>query len=126
MTDLFHQDDCIEKALIISTLANDGYGALAEIARKLFQVDTSVKECQDLKKALQQLLGEDSHPTSTLERTQYGTISVSVGPDGAPYIVFPDDLMQQLSWQEGDDILWIDNKDDTYTLKKRTCPTTDL
>jgi hypothetical protein len=35
------------------------------------------------------------------------------------YIIkFPDDLMEQANWQEGDTLEWIDNDDGSFTLKK--------
>jgi len=35
------------------------------------------------------------------------------------YIIkFPDDLMEQAKWQEGDTLEWIDNNDGSFTLKK--------
>jgi hypothetical protein len=35
------------------------------------------------------------------------------------YIIkFPDDLMEQAKWQEGDTLEWIDNNNGSFTLKK--------
>jgi hypothetical protein len=39
--------------------------------------------------------------------------------DEPDYIIkFPDDLMEQANWQEGDTLEWIDNNDGSFTLKK--------
>lgn len=35
------------------------------------------------------------------------------------FITFPDDLLEAANLKEGDTIEWIDNKDGTYTLKKK-------
>lgn len=34
------------------------------------------------------------------------------------FVVFDEELLRGLGWREGDNIMWIDNKDGTYTLKK--------
>lgn len=37
--------------------------------------------------------------------------------DGVPYLVFPEG--EELPWEEGDHLEWIDNKDGTFTLRKK-------
>jgi nitrous oxide reductase accessory protein NosL len=37
---------------------------------------------------------------------------------GECFILLPEDLLEQVDWQEGDNIEWIDNKDGSFTLKK--------
>lgn len=32
---------------------------------------------------------------------------------------FPDELMKELDWKSGDIINWIDNKDGSWTLRKK-------
>ena len=38
--------------------------------------------------------------------------------ENGPFIVFPDDMMEEVGWQEGDRIEWIDNGNGSFTLKK--------
>jgi len=38
---------------------------------------------------------------------------------GDAILEFPDDLMQQAGWKEGDTLEWIDNKDGSWTMKKK-------
>ena len=38
---------------------------------------------------------------------------------GDTYLQLPDDMMKQAGWNLGDDIEWIDNKDGSWTLKKK-------
>lgn len=45
------------------------------------------------------------------------TAEVQEDEQGA-FIVFPDDMMEQVGWKEGDQIEWIDNGNGSYTLKK--------
>ena len=39
-----------------------------------------------------------------------------VDDDGV--ITFPDELIEQLGWKEGDVLEWIDNKDGSFLLRK--------
>jgi len=41
---------------------------------------------------------------------------LTVEDDGV--IVLPNDLLKEADWKEGDNILWIDNKDGTWSLVK--------
>jgi hypothetical protein len=48
------------------------------------------------------------------------TLEVKEDPENGDAILeFPDDLMQQAGWKEGDTLDWIDNKDGSWTLKKK-------
>jgi bifunctional DNA-binding transcriptional regulator/antitoxin component of YhaV-PrlF toxin-antitoxin module len=42
--------------------------------------------------------------------------TVKVDDEGV--LTFPDELMDQLDWQPGDTLVWIDNEDGSFTLKK--------
>lgn len=37
---------------------------------------------------------------------------------GECFILLPEELLEQMDWQEGDNVEWVDNKDDSFTLKK--------
>jgi bifunctional DNA-binding transcriptional regulator/antitoxin component of YhaV-PrlF toxin-antitoxin module len=48
------------------------------------------------------------------------TLEVKEDPENGDSILeFPDDLMEAAGWKEGDTLEWIDNKDGTWTMKKR-------
>jgi len=48
------------------------------------------------------------------------TLEVKEDPENGDAILeFPDDLMEEAGWKEGDTLDWIDNKDGTWTLKKK-------
>ena len=38
--------------------------------------------------------------------------------ENGPFIVFPDEMMAEVGWKEGDEIKWTDNGDGSYTLTK--------
>jgi len=38
---------------------------------------------------------------------------------GDSIITLPEDFLQESGWREGDTIEWIDNKDGTWTLRKK-------
>lgn len=40
------------------------------------------------------------------------------GPSGECFVTFPNDLLNQLDWKEGDKIEYIDNKNGSFTIKK--------
>ena len=42
--------------------------------------------------------------------------TLTVDDDGV--ITFPDELIEQLGWKEGDVLEWIDNKDGSFLLRK--------
>lgn len=46
------------------------------------------------------------------------TIEVQENEEGEPFIEFPDAVMEQVGWKEGDTIQWVDNGDGSFTLKK--------
>jgi hypothetical protein len=39
--------------------------------------------------------------------------------DGDLFIELPDDMLKELGWGEGTEILWVDNGDDTWSLIKK-------
>lgn len=48
------------------------------------------------------------------------TIEVQEDPEtGDQILEFPDDLMESAGWKEGDVLEWIDNKDGSWTLRKK-------
>lgn len=52
-------------------------------------------------------------------RTRW-TIEVQEDPEtGEQILEFPDDLMESAGWKEGDVLEWIDNKDGSWTLRKK-------
>lgn len=44
-----------------------------------------------------------------------------IEPDenGELYLVFPEGAIDNLGWQTGDDIMWIDNNDGSWTMRKQ-------
>ena len=42
--------------------------------------------------------------------------TLTVDDDGV--LTFPDKLIEELGWKEGDVLQWIDNKDGSFSLKK--------
>jgi hypothetical protein len=54
-----------------------------------------------------------------MEKTRW-TLEVQVDPEtGEQILEFPDDLMESAGWKEGDVLQWIDNKDGSWTLRKK-------
>jgi hypothetical protein len=48
------------------------------------------------------------------------TLEVKEDPENGDCILeFPEDLMEEAGWKEGDELDWIDNKNGSYTLKKK-------
>jgi len=47
------------------------------------------------------------------------TLEVQKMEDGDEFIQFPEELMNEVDWHEGDVIEWIDNKDGSWTLQKK-------
>lgn len=111
--------DSIEKQTIVARLHQSGYPYLADIARELLDVTSSKAECIDFVDQLSYFIGDHTpnlFPTPTPSRI----IDVSVGPDGSAYITLPDELIAHLGCDESDQIIWIDNKDGSFSIKKRT------
>ena len=48
----------------------------------------------------------------------YTTEVYEFGPDNDLIIKLPDELMEELKWFDGDKIVWIDNNDGTFTVRK--------
>ena len=46
------------------------------------------------------------------------TLEVQKLEDGDQYLEFPQELIDEVGWQEGDILKWIDNGDGSWTLKK--------
>lgn len=46
------------------------------------------------------------------------TLEVQKLEDGDQYIEFPKELMEEVGWEDGDVLKWIDNGDGSWTLKK--------
>jgi bifunctional DNA-binding transcriptional regulator/antitoxin component of YhaV-PrlF toxin-antitoxin module len=43
---------------------------------------------------------------------------VEVDSDGDLILVFPDELLAAMDWNEGDTLVWTQNDDETWTLKR--------
>jgi len=43
---------------------------------------------------------------------------VQVDSDGDLILVFPDELLAAMDWNEGDTLVWTQNDDETWTLKR--------
>ena len=53
------------------------------------------------------------------------TLKVEQSEDtGEYYIVLPEELLKQMNWQQGDNIVWNNNEDGSFTLKKEDCNNT--
>ena len=50
--------------------------------------------------------------------TKIYTLDVKENENGDAIIEFPEDVMAQAGWNEGDNIQWTDNKDGSWTLTK--------
>ena len=48
------------------------------------------------------------------------TAKILENSDGDHFLEFPDELMEQIGWQEGDELAWHNNDDGSYTLTKKT------
>jgi antitoxin component of MazEF toxin-antitoxin module len=46
------------------------------------------------------------------------TVEVQENDDGELFVEFPDSVMEEVGWKEGDTIKWTDNNDGSFTLKK--------
>ena len=47
------------------------------------------------------------------------TVSVQEDEDGDLILPFPDGLLAQMGWKEGDILEWTDNKDGTFSITKK-------
>ena len=46
------------------------------------------------------------------------TIEVEADSSGELMLEFPDELMDELDWQPGETVYWIDNEDGSWTITK--------
>ena len=47
------------------------------------------------------------------------TLEIQEDPDtGELFVVFPESLLMQLGWKEGDDLQWIEPPDGSWTIQK--------
>jgi hypothetical protein len=46
------------------------------------------------------------------------TVLVQENELGEQFIEFPEEMIKEANWKEGDDLKWTDNKDGTWTLSK--------
>ena len=46
-------------------------------------------------------------------------VPITTDSDGELIIQFPDDMMEELNWSEGDELIWQQLDDGTWSLKKR-------
>ena len=54
-----------------------------------------------------------------MDKTSW-TLDVKTDPEtGDQILEFPDDLMESAGWKVGDVLEWIDNKDGSWTLRKK-------
>jgi len=44
-------------------------------------------------------------------------VQVKESDDGDLYIELPDDMIEELGWSEGTEVLWIDNENGTWSLE---------
>lgn len=47
------------------------------------------------------------------------TVEVKENDDGDLYIEFPDQLMEQMGWQEGDTLKWTERPDGSFSINKK-------
>jgi bifunctional DNA-binding transcriptional regulator/antitoxin component of YhaV-PrlF toxin-antitoxin module len=46
-------------------------------------------------------------------------VKIQETEDGEPFIEIPEEILEELQWQEGDQIEWINNQDGSLTAKKK-------
>ena len=51
--------------------------------------------------------------------TNRWTIPVQENEQGEQFIEFPDEVLKETGWKDGDTIEWIDNHDGSFTLKRK-------
>lgn len=54
-----------------------------------------------------------------MENNKSWILNVQKDEQGDLFIEFPKDFLKEVDWKEGDDIEWIDNHDETWTMKKK-------
>ena len=50
--------------------------------------------------------------------------TIEMDPSGEMYFRIPDEMWDELGWEIDDTIDWIDNKDGSYTLRKKDASST--
>ena len=51
--------------------------------------------------------------------TNRWTIPVQENEQGEQFIEFPDEVLKETGWKDGDTIEWVDNHDGSFTLKRK-------
>jgi len=49
----------------------------------------------------------------------YATIVYEFGPDNDLILKLPDEMVEELDWYEGDELIWTDNKDGSFTITRK-------
>jgi len=53
------------------------------------------------------------------EKTRSYQVQVDYDSEYQEYVLpLPDGMLEELGWEIGDELLWIDNKDGTFSIKK--------
>lgn len=61
-----------------------------------------------------------------MESDKVRTADIVTDPEtGETLLVFPDGMLEEVGWKEGDVLEWIDNGDGTWTLRKDDTDETD-
>jgi hypothetical protein len=60
----------------------------------------------------------DQPKPSLYNKKNYTSEIYELGPDNDLIIKLPDELIEELQWFDGDEIIWIDNNDGSFTVKK--------
>lgn len=47
-------------------------------------------------------------------------VQVKTDKEGEPIIEIPQEWLEELGWQEGDELKWVKNEDDSFSLFKLT------
>ncbi len=57
----------------------------------------------------------------TMNKPTSWTITLEAADDGSGDLVLPltDEIMESAGWQIGDTLVWIDNKDGTWSIKRK-------
>jgi len=58
----------------------------------------------------------EEHSDSATKHFNIMKTTLTIDNDGI--LTFPDELLKEIGWKEGDVLLWIDNQDGSWSLKK--------